>query len=304
MPESEREEPHSTRDPQAVEARRMFSAMIARPDARIDVAEACLWIAAEEHPGLDVAAYLARLDELATRVRRRFELAKAHRSNADIDELALEALHTVLFIDEGFRGAIGDEYQQPRSSFMYDVLDRRRGLPILLSIVYCAVATRAGMDAVGIGLPGHFIAEFRGNGMHVLVDPYNLGRRLTHSECEELVRVTTGRKAPLLSQHVQAQPPRAIIFRVLSNLKNAYMRQRAHAKALDVVERILRLSPSAEQFRDRGLLLRQVPMPRAVNLTAAWLDLSLYARVMPEAPDASRVTEIADGIWKQLGRMN
>ena len=283
MPESEREEPHSTRDPQAVEARRMFSAMIARPDARIDVAEACLWIAAEEHPGLDVAAYLARLDELATRVRRRFELAKAHRSNADIDELALEALHTVLFIDEGFRGAIGDEYQQPRSSFMDDVLDRRRGLPILLSIVYCAVAT---------------------NGMHVLVDPYNLGRRLTHSECEELVRVTTGRKAPLLSHHVQAQPPRAIIFRVLSNLKNAYMRQRAHAKALDVVERILRLSPSAEQVRDRGLLLRQVPMPRAVNLTAAWLDLSLYARVMPEAPDASRVTEIADGIWKQLGRMN
>lgn len=304
MPDSEEDEPHSSGDPQAVEARRMFYALISRPEGRIDVAEACLWIAAEANPGLDVAAYLARLDELGARVRRRFDLATMHRAEADRDELALEALHTVLFIDEGFRGAIGDDYQQARSSFMDDVLDRRRGLPILLSIVYCAVATRAGMEAVGIGLPGHFIAEFRGTGMHVLVDPYNLGRRLTHSECEELVRVTTGRKAPLLSHHVQAQAPRAIIFRVLSNLKHAYMRQRAHAKALDVVERILRLSPSAEQVRDRGLLLRQVPMPRAANLTAAWLDLSLYARVMPEAPDAPRVTEIASEIWKQLGRMN
>ena len=292
-------------DPRAARARRRFVSLVADGNARFDVAEAVLLIAAEERPETDVEAALSRLDLLAGRVSQRIEEARTARPEVHPDEVAIGALHDVLFSDEGLRGASPDEYRRPEASFLDLVLERGRGLPIILAIIYCAVARRAGLGAVGIGLPGHFVAEFRGAAMSVLVDPFNSGRRLTLEDAGALVaRVTGLERFELRPQHLQAVSARRTVVRVLENLKLAYVRERAFQKALEVVERLLIVAPTPEHVRDRGLLLRQMPMADGVNLSAAWFDLNLYARLMTTAPDAAAIERIADEIWRDLGRSN
>ena len=126
-----------------------------RADAR-SLAEGALWIAAEAYPGLDVPHWLGRLDALGHRAAERVT------SDMDVDRAA-SAVGRFLFEEEGFRGNTED-YYDPRNSFLNDVLDRRLGIPITLSVVYVAVAARAGLAAAGVGLPGHFVvrAERRG----------------------------------------------------------------------------------------------------------------------------------------------
>ena len=291
-------------DPHALHARHRFAALVAGRDDAIDVAVAVALVAAEEHLGADTDAMLKQIDDLAARVRRRLADARDRRPGANPDELAIGALHGVMFDDEGFQGATLEEYPRPEASLLDLVLARRRGLPILLAIVYCAVARRAGLDAVGVGLPGHFIVEFRGMAMRVLVDPFDRGRRLTIDDAEAIVARVTGREIALRAHHFQAVPPRRTILRVLENLKGAYLRQGDYPRALEVVERILLVAPTAETVRDRGLLLREVSMPDGANLSAAWFDLRLYARVMASAPDAEAIRRVADEIWTALGRSN
>lgn len=294
-------------DPRSAQARRRFMAMVADGNTRFDVAVAALLIAAEDRPETDVSGALARLDMLGERVRERVDRAHrpARQAGVHPDEVAIGELHRVLFDEAGLRGANADEYGRPESSFLDVVLDRRRGLPITLSIIYCAVARRAGLDAVGIGLPGHFIAEFRGADMRVLVDPFDGGRRLTAEDAAGIVaRATMQTRFELGPQHLQAVPARRTIVRVLENLKMAYVRARDFRKALAAVERLLVVSPTAEFVRDRGLLLRQVPMTDGVNLSAAWFDLDLYARLMSNAPDAPAIERLAKEIWRELGRSN
>ena len=292
-------------DPRAARARRRFLALVANGNVRFDLAEAALLIAAEDRPATDVGGTMARLDALGARVRRRVDQAREARPGVHPDEAAIGALHSVLFEDERLRGASPDEYRRPEASFLDLVLERGGGLPIILSIIYCAVARRAGLDAVGVGLPGHFIAEFRGAEMSVLVDPFDRGRRLTVDEAGAIVARVTGRAHfELGPHHLQAVPARRTLVRVLENLKMAYVRDRAYQKALEVVERLLIVAPTPEQVRDRGLLLRQMPMADGVNLSAAWFDLNLYARLMTTAPDAAAIERIANDIWRDLGRSN
>jgi regulator of sirC expression with transglutaminase-like and TPR domain len=286
-----------------VEARRRFTALCQRADRDIDLAEAALLIAAEEYPGLDVAANLAKLDVLGERVRQYAALRQGMAERADPDEASLAALHQVLFEEEGFVGAEQSEYYRPRNCYLNEVLERKRGMPILLALVYCEVARRAGMDAVGIALPFHFIAQFRGAHTSVLVDPYNRGARLTREACAELVQRVGGAAVELTPDHFRPAPRKQILVRILNNLKGGYLRRGALRKALAAVERILLVSPSLDQVldqvRDRGILLLHLDQPGA-----AWFDLSLYARLAEGAPDAAAIRESADRLWKQMGRMN
>lgn len=296
--------PGGSVDPRAVRARHRFIALVTAPGDRLDVAEASLMIAAEDRPDTDVDGAMARLDDLGARVRCRLDVARARRPRANDDEMAIGALHDVLFVEEGFGGATAEEYARPEASYLDVVLDRRRGLPILLSIIYCAVAARAGLSAVGIGLPGHFVAEFRGSGMRVLVDPFDGGARLSVDEAQVLARRATGQAISLDPWHLQATPARHVVARVLENLRRSYLRAGEARLALEVVERLLIVAPSAAYVRDRGLLLLDVPMPAGANLAAAWFDLRLYARVMADAPDAVAVGHLADRVWRDLGRSN
>src|SRR5262245_37194401 len=147
-----------------VDPRSRLVALAGTADAH-SLAEGALWIAAEAHPGLDVSHWLGRLDAPGYRA------AERRTSTMEVGEAAT-AIARFLFEEEGFRGNTED-YYDPRNSFLDDVLERRLGIPITLSVLYVAVAGRAGVGAAGIGLPGHFIVRTERGGRHRFLDPFH-----------------------------------------------------------------------------------------------------------------------------------
>src|SRR5260370_42310658 len=145
-------------------------------DAPMDVAELALWLARDEHTDVDVAAYLSELDGMA------HEAKKYLRGTL---EARVTGLCRYLFHEMGFHGNTQDYYVPP-NSYLNQVLDRRTGIPIALSVVAMAVGQRAGLQVVGVGLPGHFVAKAVAEGREVLFDPFHGGRQLTPTDCENL----------------------------------------------------------------------------------------------------------------------
>lgn len=286
---------------QSPSPRHRFALLASKPDEQIDLGEAALLIASEEYPGLDLHTYLGRLDQLAERVRGRLAAAKSGDRLAE----AVGAVNAVLFGEVGLRGN-QDDYYDPRNSYLNDVLERGLGIPITLSIVFIEVARRVRLDAVGIGLPGHFIvrcASGRGveeaSGDALYIDAFGGGALLNEEDCARLVAEVTGQQLPWNRAWLEPWPKKRILARVLANLKRAYTQRRDLQRALSAVDRILLLEPTAAELRDRGVLLT-----RLGHHMAAWYDFHSYLEAVPEAPDAAEIRELSDGIWRLLGRMN
>ncbi|GAC1325653.1 MAG: transglutaminase-like domain-containing protein [Mycobacteriales bacterium] len=176
----------------------------------VDLALACLLIGAETSPELDLAASLGALDVLAAQ-------ARADLPTDAAPVAAANGLRRALGESAGF-GGTGEDYLDIRSSLLSEVLVRRRGLPILLSVVWLEVAHRLGVPAYGVGLPGHFVVAIgTPGGDHQLVDPFAGGRLLSEADAGRLVRETTGR--PLGEADLAPWAATDIVLRVLSNLR-------------------------------------------------------------------------------------
>jgi regulator of sirC expression with transglutaminase-like and TPR domain len=259
------------------QARVRFEALIARDPVPLD--EAALAIAQEEYPTLDPGAYLARLDLLAARVRRR---APAGRSST-----LLHALRKVLFEEEGITGNESD-YADPRNSFLNEVLDRRLGIPISLSVVYMEVARRVGLSLAGVGFPGHFLAKATlPSGTEVFVDGFHGGELLSADECVARYRARTGGR-DLDRRHLDAIGGRQILARMLHNLRRTYLERRDDVRAWWVLDRILLLAPGQlEALRDRGIV-----SARLGAAAAARRDLEAYLSGAASAGDADDVRRL------------
>jgi regulator of sirC expression with transglutaminase-like and TPR domain len=256
-----------------------FAALCSAADGRIPLAEAALALAADEYPGLDPGSYLRRLDALGRQARARL----AGDAGADG---AVTALNALLFLEQGFRGN-REDYYDPRNSFLNDVLDRRLGIPITLSVVYIEVAARAGVTVRGIGLPGHFIVRLERQGTARLLDPFDAGTLLTESDCHDLVRRAQGADVPFDPAYLAPVTTRQILARMLLNLKGLYTRRRDWPRVLRVVDRLLVLSPGAlGELRDRGLV-----QARMGDRLRAIRDLERYLQDAPDAPDAAAVRD-------------
>src|SRR5205085_4786792 len=275
----------------AAEARSHFAAEVLQPDSAIGLARAALLVGAEEEPRLcDVGRCLARLDELGEQARAR--IARA-------DGSAVEALNRYLFDEQRFEGNEAD-YYDPRNSMLHRVLERRAGIPITLSIVYIEVGRRAGLSVEGVSLPGHFIVRAsEGEGDEVLVDPFN--RRVTdREECQRRLDVIYDGKVELMDEHLRAVGMRAILARVLGNLKAVYVQAQLFRRALSAVERILLLNPhDLDERRDRGMLLAQMN-----RMHEAVLETQTYLNLAPEAPDADSVREQLKRMQIRLAMLN
>lgn len=281
-----------------------FAAEVSRPDREVDLARAALVMGAFEYPDLPVERYLRRLDELA-------DAARPALSTADLPSLALAQY---LFKRAGFTGN-QDDYLDPRNSFLNQVLDRRLGIPITLSLVYIEVARRAGIDAQGVGLPGHFIVRSRldaegkpagsadevGDPDSVIyLDPFNGGALMEEEDCVERVRVITGGKLPFDHAFLSPVGARYILNRMLNNLKNAYASRKDLERALSVVERLLVLNPNdPDETRNLGLL--HAGLGRTRQALAA---LTRYLELRPEAPDAGAIRGHIVALSGRLARWN
>jgi regulator of sirC expression with transglutaminase-like and TPR domain len=259
--------------------RQRFAEIVRGPDAGIDLGEAALLIAAEEYPALDVAAWLARLDALASEVERRL-------GGRDGDFDRLEALLEVLFRDHGLRGNV-EEYYDPRNSFLNEVLERRLGIPISLAVVCLEVGRRVGVPLVGIGMPGHFLLRHARH-PHVVLDPFDGGRFLTPEDCAALLERVSGGALAFHPRLLRPLGTRRILLRMLCNLRGIYAIRGAVGHLLSVLDRILLLTPDdVENRRQRGLVRLQTG-----DLAGAVEDLERYLVNAPEAFDAPGLTEL------------
>ena len=275
-----------------MDARKRLEALAGTPAGGRSLAEAALWIAAEEYPGLDVLAWLARLDGLG--------LAAAERVTPALDaDGTAVALNRLLFEEQGFR-CNRDDYYDPRNSFLNDVLERRLGIPITLSVVYIAVAAGAGVTVRGVGLPGHFLVQLEHHGETRLLDPFNDGRCLDEADCRELVRQVHGESARLDARHLRPVTTREILIRMLTNLKGVYVALGDWRCALAAVDRLLLLAPEAAgELRDRGGLY--VKLGRAHEAVRDW---DAYLRRAPDAPDAEPVRRQLRALRQALAALN
>ena len=262
----------------AARARARFARLVAGPAREFDLAEAALLVAAEDDPRCDVARCLKLLDEWGREGGARL----GGESGAD----RIAAFNAFIFEELGFAGNRQD-YYDPRNSFLNQVLERRTGIPITLSIVYCEVGRRAGLVAQGVGFPGHFLVRVGGESEQSrLVDPFN-GVVIGEENCQELLDNMYGGQVPLRAEHLRPATAREIIIRLLRNLKGIYSEAHLHRRALAVVERILLLAPQAfDERRDRGALL-----VRFGRYAEAVTDLKTYLNFSPGAPDAEAVRE-------------
>lgn len=266
--------------PPVESVRNRFRTEVERPDEEIDLARAALLIAQEEYPQLSPDLYLARLDALAEEVKDRLDGEEAGL-------IVLQEVSRVLFERHGLRGN-EEAYYDPRNSFLNQVLDRRLGIPITLSVVVLEVGWRLGLPLEGVNFPGHFLVRYDGESMRVLVDAYAGGDLLFEDQAQELLDRVYGGMVRMNPAFLEAPTRREILVRILNNLKSVYMNVRDDPRALAAVERILLLRPSSlSETRDRGQILA-----RMGKVDEAVRELERYLDFAPDARDAGEVREL------------
>lgn len=282
------------REDRAISSRTTFDAIAALPDAEIDLAAAALAVAADAYPDLDPRPYLARIDALAQRVRARIGDAGAGHT------AALRAMNFVLFEEEGYQGNV-EAYGDPRNSYLNEVMDRRLGIPITLSVLYLEIGWRLGTPLEGVSFPGHFLVKCPHGGGEVVLDPFFRGISLGEDDLLDRVQRATGRREPALLAHfLRGVSRREILARVLRNLKNAFAAAGEHARLLPVCEKLCLLAPGdADEIRDRGLAYDALDCPRA-----ALADLRRYLDLAPDADDAESVRARVVDLHASASRLN
>ncbi len=146
-------------------------------------------------------------------------------------------LHAEMFDVDGYQGDTGG-YYDPRNGYLNEVIDRKLGIPITLSIIFLHVATRTGLAAAGVGLPGHYIVKVQFDLNEVYVDPFHGGTTLTMPEIAELLRQTSGGSTKLAAEHLRAWTGRQTLIRVLANLQNMWTRAGDARRAASARERM------------------------------------------------------------------
>ncbi|NQZ96976.1 MAG: tetratricopeptide repeat protein [Myxococcales bacterium] len=273
-------------------ARAHFESIACREDSDIDLAEAALWIAAEEYPELDVDAYLARFDEMAQSARPKLEAASSENERAKV-------LLSSLLEDEGFVGNT-DRYEDPRNSYLNEVLDRKVGIPITLWLVVMEVARRAGFDVSGISFPGHFLGRLEGAGSGVVFDAF-YGVLLTLEDCESRLKAMAGESVELSPAiHLRKATRREILVRILTNLKHIGIRNRDFDRVLGCSDRILLLTPDAPlELRDRGVAYEQLEC-----FSAAIIDFQRYLELAPDGEAAGAISRRVESLHGRVKHMN
>jgi regulator of sirC expression with transglutaminase-like and TPR domain len=263
-----------------VSPRDLLCQELEKPEPQVNLARAALYLAQEDYPNLDIAAQLSILDAMADTLREKLPQAAYPLK-------IIRALNQFLFEELGFHGNV-ENYYDPRNSFLHEVLARRTGIPITLSLVYLELAKRIGFPMVGIGLPGHFLIRPRVDEMDLFVDPFHGGEVLFAQDCSDRFKQMFGDAAQLNQRHLAPISPTAFLVRMLTNLKMVYLQRRDVPKTLDVIDRILLIYPeSVTELRDRGLIYYQQG-----ELSRAYLDLEHYLYEKPDAMDAYEIRQV------------
>jgi len=274
-----------------------------------DLAVAALMIARIEYPNLDASPYLDQLDAIGREAKRRVAQASTSAVDApprvDPDAYArIMALNDYLFGELRFVG--NDlQYEDPRNSFLNEVMDRRTGIPITLALIYIEVARRAGVPVEGVNFPGHFLVRCpAGRGQFaedLIIDAHHGGALLSEDACRTMFRrhapsdVRDDDPAAEARIFARAAKPQ-IMIRMLLNLKHVYVRMCSFPQARDVMELLLAVDPSAiNELRDRGLLSYQLK-----DFSGALRDLQRYLHLSAATSQDQEARDEQAQIWEHV----
>ncbi len=265
-----------------------FASLVAE-DQGFALLEAAIAVAQDDNPNLDPQGVLAQIDALGARLRRRVP--------ADAVVLQkLRFLNLFFFQDLGFAGNVNN-YYDPRNSYLHEVLETRRGIPITLALLYIELASHIGLAARGVSFPGHFLVKLRAGQGEVIIDPMT-GQSLSRIELEErlnpyrLARGLTGEFEVPLGLFLKTAAPRDVMARLLRNLKEIHRAAADWTRVLAVCERLVLLLPQDwNERRDRGLTLAELGRD-----DAAARDLAEYLAHEPGAEDAVPLRERLRGL--------
>jgi len=218
---------------------REFRQAVDRPEDKIDLGRAALTIALSNYPNLDIAQYLGRIDQLAV------EAATHSGAEADVYR-AVAALNYVLFSQHGYRGNAGD-YYDPRNSFLNEVIERKIGIPITLSVLYLEVAQRIGLALDGVNFPGHFLVKHESDGVEIFIYPFHGGERKSREDLSAMLDRLNGEKVTFRPEFLATAGKKQILKRMLGNLKAIYLREGDFGQALSVFDRSIILDPVAAE---------------------------------------------------------
>ncbi|HKQ56521.1 MAG TPA: tetratricopeptide repeat protein [Candidatus Eisenbacteria bacterium] len=269
-----------------------FVRTVARPEPALDLARAALLVAAESDPRVDVDSQIHTLDSWAAELRARLR--------PDWNNLQkLARLRNFVFEELGFKGDSKD-YFSPSNSLLHEVMSRRLGVPLTLSIIFMELGWRIGMPLEGIGFPGHFLIRLTGEPRDLVLDPYNHARTMHEEDCRRLLDEVTGGRLEFDGRMLASCTKREIITRLLRNLKGAYLRANQDEEALAAVERLLLIDPQDhDEVRDRGLLLF-----RLHRYGEALDALKGYLAARPEAPDRTSIEQHVATLRQLVASLN
>jgi regulator of sirC expression with transglutaminase-like and TPR domain len=269
-----------------------FRQAVEREESSLDLGRAALTLAAADYPDLDIDGYLARIDQLAADARARLG------SEADVYR-TIAVLNDVLFRQHGFHGN-RESYFDPRNSFLNEVLDRRTGIPISLSVLYMEVAQKVALPLQGVGFPGHFLVKYTGVNEEIVIDPFNQGEIRSRKHLQTMLHRLYGSKISFDPEFLAAVTKKQILRRMLNNLELIYLRENEHTKGLSIVERLLVLDPtSAEDIRDRGIIYSRLEC-----FKQALEDLQRYLSLAPQAEDADAIRDQITALIRQVAQIH
>jgi len=274
---------------QSERARALLADALGAEPPRLDLA-ACA-VAALNDDALDVNRVLSTLDGYGERVR-------AHGPEK-LDALGrVQALRRVLADEEGFWGDT-ESYESPENSFLDRVLTRKKGLPITLAVVYLEVARRAGIPLFGVSFPGHFLVACPSEDGKLVVDPFQGGAILTEAGCQDLL----ARVAPQVKfqpRLLSAAPVKVIAWRMLNNVKRAWLERTDGEQAARAVDLLLHLHPDHPgELRARATILSALGAYRA-----ALADVERCLKLSPDAPDQIQLEMTAQALRHRLELLN
>lgn len=250
----------------------------------MNLARSALLIAQEEYPQLSADLYLARLDQVAEEVRDRL-------ANENAPLIVLGEVIDTLYVRRRLSGN-REAYDDPRNSFLNDVLDRGVGIPLTLGMVILEVGWRLDLPLEGVKFPGHFIVRYCGSEVRLLIDPFDGGRIRFEDEAQQLLDQGYGGMVSMREAFLRPATKRDLLVRLLTNLKGIYTKIGDDRRALAVVERLLMIMPTAPLVsRSRGMLLAKLGRHEE-----AARQLEAYLRVSPTADDSDHV----EGLVREL----
>lgn len=266
-----------------------------KAEEELNLARAALLMAKCEYPNLDIDFYLSLLDEIASAINFRLP-----QKTASLDPLLLiQHINKHIYEELAFQGN-KENYYDPRNSFLNEVLVRRLGIPISLSVFYMEIARRLGLKIEGVGMPGHFLMKCYLEDQEIILDAFNQGQILDQNTCQKLLNNVYGMEVELKPSFFKTISKKDILIRMLNNLKNIYLSSNDHPRTLATIEKLLLINPKAiSEIRDRGIVNYHLG-----KYSLAIKDLEFYLSYAPKNQEAELVRKDLQKIKAKLASLN